>query len=101
MTTDKKMTMHIMPGAFDNFDGTQEELDALMNDINRMVEDGTIFENSQPVDLEAMLDEDPELALTIAKEIGLLDDLYDDDGNEITYEDLVAAMNLERNTRLN
>lgn len=45
--TDKKLI--VAPGAFDNFEGTQEELDELMAVIHQMVQSGTIFENSTPV----------------------------------------------------
>lgn len=51
-----------MPGAFDSFDGTQEELDELIKQIEGSVESGEILENSQPVDLERMAEDDPELA---------------------------------------
>jgi hypothetical protein len=40
------------PGAFDNFEGTQEELDALVAGIKQMMEDGTLFENSEEVSPE-------------------------------------------------
>ena len=38
------------PGCFDNLDVSQEELDALMADLEQMVEDGSIFENSRLLD---------------------------------------------------
>jgi len=47
MTSDKKITVEFAPGAFDHFDGTQEELDELMAEIHRMVESGEIGENSR------------------------------------------------------
>ena len=47
--TDKKLKLEIAPGAFDNFDGTQEELDEMMAEIKKMMEDGTLFENSTEV----------------------------------------------------
>ena len=34
------------PGCFDNFDGTPEELAAMLADIHQMVEDGTLMENA-------------------------------------------------------
>lgn len=34
------------PGCFDNFDGTEEELAAMLADIHQMVEDGTLMENA-------------------------------------------------------
>jgi hypothetical protein len=47
--TDKKLRVEIAHGAFDNFEGTQEELDELMAAIQKMAEDGTLFQNSTPV----------------------------------------------------
>ena len=49
MTDEKKLKVEVAPGAFDNFEGTQEELDELMAAIRKMAEDGTLFENSTPV----------------------------------------------------
>ena len=37
------------PGCFDNFDGTPEELAAMLADIHQMVENGTLMENSTPL----------------------------------------------------
>ena len=45
--TDKKLEIVFAPGAFDNFEGTQEELDAMLAQIKQMMEDGTLFENSR------------------------------------------------------
>ena len=50
MTQDKKPEIVFAPGCFDNFDGTQEELQELIASIHQMNEDGTLFENSEPVD---------------------------------------------------
>lgn len=46
--TDKqeKIEIRFAPGAFDEFEGTQEELDALVAEIKRMVDTGEIFENA-------------------------------------------------------
>lgn len=49
MTEEKKLKVEIAPGAFDNFEGTQEELQDLLAQIHQMAEDGTLFENSTPV----------------------------------------------------
>lgn len=46
------------PGCFDNFEGTQEELQELMAEIHRLVATGEIFEQSEPIsdeEVEAML----------------------------------------------
>lgn len=45
--TNKKPTIEFAPGCFDNFEGTQEELQELIAQIHLMVEDGSIFENSE------------------------------------------------------
>ena len=50
--TEKKLEIVFAPGAFDNFEGTQEELDELVAGIKQMMEDGTLFENSTEVSPE-------------------------------------------------
>jgi hypothetical protein len=50
--TDKKLEIVFAPGAFDNFEGTQEELDELVAGLKQMMEDGTLFENSKEVSPE-------------------------------------------------
>ena len=50
MTQSKKPEIVFAPGCFDNFDGTQEELQELIASIHQMAEDGTLFDNSEPVD---------------------------------------------------
>jgi hypothetical protein len=61
MTTEKKPLQVIFaPGCFDNFDGTQEELDELIAEINQMVETGQIFEKSNPIDVDKLTDEELE-----------------------------------------
>lgn len=47
------------PGCFDNFDGTQEELDAFMAELERLLESGELLENSVP--LETLEDEEQSL----------------------------------------
>lgn len=49
------------PGCFDNFDGTQEELDELIAAIHQMVESGEIFEKARPIDLDNPTEEDMEV----------------------------------------
>lgn len=44
------------PGCFDNFDGTQEELDSLIEEIKRIAESGELLEISQPVVLDDSMD---------------------------------------------
>ena len=65
--TKKKMQVEFAPGAFDSFEGTQEELDALQAEILSMFNDLTPEEleaRSQPVDdahLAELMEEDPEI----------------------------------------
>lgn len=62
MTDGKKLKIVWAPGCFDNFDGTQEELDGLQAEIMSMIESGELFEKSRPLDIEQLMEEDPELA---------------------------------------
>jgi len=47
----KKTEIVFAPGCFDDFEGTQQELDEMIADLRKMVEDGTIMENSSPVEI--------------------------------------------------
>lgn len=48
MADNKEIKIHFAPGAFDNFEGTQEELDELLAEIQNM------FVGKTPEELEAM-----------------------------------------------
>lgn len=50
--TDKKPEIIFAPGCFDNFEGTQEELQELLAEIHQMLEDGTLMEKAERVDPE-------------------------------------------------
>ena len=54
--TEKKMKVEFAPGCFDDFDGTQQELDELVAEIERMANSGEMFENSTPVTEESLAD---------------------------------------------
>jgi hypothetical protein len=72
MTEEKKPIKVIFaPGAFDDFDGTQEELDAMVAEIQRLAESGEIEEISQPMD-ENILDEEPEFRDVLEEAIASL-----------------------------
>ncbi len=45
----KKLEITFAPGAFDWFDGTQEELDALIEEVKKVFEDGSYLDNSIPL----------------------------------------------------
>ena len=45
------------PGCFDNFEGTQEELDELMAEIIKSFESGELLEQSTPVSVDELMEE--------------------------------------------
>jgi hypothetical protein len=75
MSNEEKKPLEVVfaPGCFDDFDGTQEELDEMIAEINRMSETGELFERSLPVDLDELSNEELE---ELAEKMGIdLDDL--------------------------
>jgi hypothetical protein len=58
----KKIKVVFKPGAFDNFEGSQEELDALVTEIIEGFESGEFLKDTQLEDLE----ETDELVLRFA-----------------------------------
>jgi hypothetical protein len=82
MSNEEKKPLEVVfaPGCFDDFDGTQEELDEMIAEINRMAETGELFERSLPVDLDELSDEELE---ELAGKMGIdLDDLNEVDLDE-------------------
>jgi hypothetical protein len=53
----KPLEVVFAPGCFDNFEGTQEELDELIQQIKEMAISGKLFEDAVPVDIEDLLEE--------------------------------------------
>ena len=43
----KKPELLFAPGCFDNFEGTQEELDEMLAELHTMVENGTFMEGAE------------------------------------------------------
>jgi len=70
MTTDNPKDVKVVfaEGCFDNFEGTQEELDEFVAEINRMAESGEIFENSKQLDIDNMETED---MIKLAEQLGI------------------------------
>lgn len=63
MTEEKKpLTLVFAPGCFDSFEGTQEELDAMMTEIQAMFDSGEMEANATEVDFDALMEEEPEFA---------------------------------------
>ena len=50
MTKKKAVKIEFVPGAFDQFEGTQEELDAFIAELHRMAESGELEEHSMSLD---------------------------------------------------
>jgi len=66
----KKPKVVFMPGSFDNFEGTQEELDAMIQEIYRLVESGDLFKMAQELDIQDIIDEtDPQEIEEIVNEM--------------------------------
>ena len=77
----KQIKIEFAPGCFDNFDGSQEELDQLMADLQRMIETGELFERARPVDIDEMSEEE---AYALAQALGIdLDEGKDSDDKRI------------------
>lgn len=53
------------PGCFDNFEGTQEELNEFIAEIQRLVESGELFENAIELDLDEDAAEDLDALATL------------------------------------
>lgn len=76
------------PGAFDSFEGTQEELDEFIAEITRVVKSGEIFEKSRPLNIDDIPEEELEkLAPFLLKD------------DEETFEDIEE--DIKNNRRLN
>jgi hypothetical protein len=75
-TEKKKLEVVFAPGCFDDFEGSQEELDDLVAEISRLVESGEMFEQEGSMVLSDMDLSDEELE-------ELLVDLEEDDGKNI------------------
>jgi hypothetical protein len=70
MTDEKKaLKLEFAPGCFDGFEGTQEELDDLMAEIQRMFDSGEMEANSTPVDIDELIEEEPEYALKLLQSL--------------------------------
>lgn len=73
MTTEKKaLKLEFAPGCFDAFEGTQEELNEMVSEIQRMFESGELEARAEPVDLDELMQNEPEYAEKI---IQALDDI--------------------------
>jgi len=74
MTEDKKpIKITFAPGAFDNFEGTQEELDELLSLFTELAESGKLAEVAQPVTLDELMEEDEEILEEILMQLDAIE----------------------------
>jgi hypothetical protein len=64
-----KLKIEFAPGCFDSFEGTQEELTEFVAEITRMFQNGEVQELSRPLDIEELIDEDPEYAKKVIRSL--------------------------------
>ena len=67
--TDQPLKVQFAPGCFDEFEGTQDELDLLMAEIHSMFEGMTAKDleaSGNIVDFDQLSESDPELAQQLA-----------------------------------
>jgi hypothetical protein len=77
MTEEKKMKVEFAPGAFDGFEGTQEELDELIAEVKAMFEGKTreeIESMGRPMDDDLFDDMSEEEQIRLMRSLGF-DDL--------------------------
>ena len=73
--TDREIKIVFQPGCFDNFDGSQEELDSLVKQIQDMIGDGSLFENSKILTEDDLDDLPPEVLASIARDLEIIEDI--------------------------
>ena len=64
----KELKLVFAPGSFDNFEGTQEELDQFIAEITEMFKSGEFIEKSRPLDVEDLSEEE---AISLARALGI------------------------------
>ena len=57
----KDLKIEFAPGCFDNFEGTQEELDALISQITEMFKSGEAQALARPLDFDDLDEDDIEM----------------------------------------
>jgi hypothetical protein len=73
--TEREIKIVFQPGCFDDFEGSQEELDSLVKEIQDMVADGSLFENSKILTEDDLDDLPPELLASIARDLEIIEDI--------------------------
>lgn len=71
--SDKENEIRFAPGAFDEFEGSQEELEEFVKEIQDLAASGELLENSYPVDMDQLEQEDPELYEILSRQLEQID----------------------------
>jgi hypothetical protein len=74
MTEKKPLKVIFDPGCFDNFEGTQAELDEFVKQIQAFAESGLLFENSEELTDEDIEDLDEDTRQQIIRALERSDD---------------------------
>lgn len=74
MTEKKPLKVIFDPGCFNNFEGTQAELDEFVAQIQAFAASGLLFENSEELTDEAIEDLDDETVAQIAAALQRIND---------------------------
>ena len=75
MTESKKLKVTFAPGCFDKFEGTQEELDAFIKEIEEAINSGELLEESHELTDEDWKELPDDVKMQIAKSL----EEYDND----------------------
>lgn len=74
MTDDAKpLKIEFAPGCFDDFDGTQDELNDMMAEIKNMFATGDFMAISEPLDLERLCQEEPAVYARLINQLDEMD----------------------------
>jgi len=71
--SDKEIKVNFLPGSLDEFEGTQDELNDLVAEIKNLVLHGDLHEKSEPVDMDALAEDNPELYEILTDQITKID----------------------------
>jgi hypothetical protein len=51
---EQEVTLSFEPGCFDDFEGTQEELDEFLEELTKQIASGEFFENAEVFDVDQL-----------------------------------------------
>lgn len=79
----KKLKIHFAPGCFDDFDGTQEELDALIAQLTEMFESGEAEAQARLVSVDDLMEDEDLTDDQLEQILGVLTRLDDTDDRKL------------------